>query len=279
MIALKTVIRNSPILSFIGLTFIISWGGILLAIGPGGIFGSEEISENLLPLVYFATLLGPGAAGIIMTWIIHGKHGLRGMRLSLQRWQVGAQWYGVALLTAPVLILIMLMLLSIWSRAFLPVIFTTEDKVSLLVTGIIMGLTVGLFEEIGWTGFALPLLREKFTSVTAGLILGMLWGLWHLPLFTGSLGNADSIPPILYLSILLFSFLPAYRILMVWVYDHTQSLFIIVLMHAPLAAGQLLFIPPALTGEQIVIYDLLFAFLLWILVAIVTVFCQNRRYE
>ncbi len=270
MVAFNTVIRKSPLLWFMGLTFVISWGGILLAIGPEGIFGIEEIPETLLPLVYLATLLGPGAAGIIMTWIVHGKDGLREMLGRLQKWQVGARWYAMAVLTAPLLILMLLVLLSIWSRAFLPAVFTAEDKLSLLITGILMGLTVGLFEEIGWTGFALPLMREKFSSVTAGLLLGLIWGLWHLPLFTGSLVNAGSIPPIFYVSILLFSFLPAYRILMVWVYDHTTSLLMIVLMHAPLAASQLLLIPQSLTGEQIVIYDLLFAVLLWILVAIIT---------
>ena len=68
---------------------------------------------------------------------------------------------------------------------------------------------------------------------------------------------------------LLFSFLPAYRVLLVWVYDRTQSLLLVVLMHAPLSASQLVLIPAALSGTKLVIYDLIFAAVLWILAVVV----------
>jgi hypothetical protein len=54
---------------------------------------------------------------------------------------------------------------------------------------------------------------------------------------------------------------------MVWVHDHTDSLLAIVLMHAPLAAGQMVLIPPTLTSWQIVTYNLLFTLFLWDIVA------------
>jgi len=69
--------------------------------------------------------------------------------------------------------------------------------------------------------------------------------------------------------VLLFSFLPPYRVLVVWVYDRTGSLLVAMLMHVPLAASQLILIPPAISGVHVVIYDLVFAATLWVIVAVV----------
>jgi hypothetical protein len=101
--------------------------------------------------------------------------------------------------------------------------------------------------------------------------VGLLWGAWHFPLFSESASSSGALPPVLYLSVLLFSFLPAYRVLMVWVYDRTGSLLVAVLMHAPLAASQMILIPPAISGVQVVTYDLVFAAALWVVVAVVAV--------
>ena len=87
------------------LTFAISWGGILLVVGPGGFPGTPEQFETLLPLVGLAMLAGPPVAGILLTGLVHGRAGLREFLSRLLRWRVGPRWYAVALLTAPLLML------------------------------------------------------------------------------------------------------------------------------------------------------------------------------
>jgi hypothetical protein len=99
-----------------------------------------------------------------------------------------------------------------------------------------------------------------------------MWGLWHmLSNYIGSAAGAGTVPLPLYITLLLFSFLPPFRILMMWVYKHTESLFLAILMHASLDVFWLLAMPVALTGAERVIWYALWAVVLWSMVAIVTI--------
>ena len=259
-------INRYSVTIYYALAFAISWGCILIAVGPNGILGKEAVY-----LAGPSSLAGPSIAGIILTVLVYGRAGLRDFLSRLFRWQVGARWYAVALLTAPLLMAAILFALSLNSPGFLPAIVTTDDKASLLLSGIVAGLVVGFFEELGWTGFATPELRKRYGILSTGLVMGLLWGAWHFPLFLGSASSSGVLPPVLFLAVLLFSFLPPYRMLMVWVYDRTKSLFVVMLMHVPLAAGQFILVPPALSGVPLVTYDLVFAAALWVVIAVVFV--------
>jgi uncharacterized protein len=64
---------------------------------------------------------------------------------------------------------------------FLPRILTSDEKASVLLMGIFAGLMAGIFEELGWTGFAIPtLLRLRYGVLSTGLIVGTLWAVWRL---------------------------------------------------------------------------------------------------
>jgi hypothetical protein len=99
------------------------------------------------------------------------------------------------------------------------------------------GLLAGFFEELGWTGFAIPRLRLRFAT-------GLLWGAWHFPLFREGDGFSG-MPPLALLVVQLFAWLPAYRVLMVWVYERTGSLLVAMLMQANLSASKLMLQPGA----------------------------------
>jgi CAAX protease family protein len=224
--------------TYYSLMFAISWGFGLIVLGPDGFVGKKPISGAQLPLVYVAALAGPSVAGLLSIGLMRGRQGMQDLLSRLFKWQVSPGWYAVALLTAPVLTTLTLLALSLVSPNYLPAIMVSGNKMRLLVSGIAVALIVPFFEELGWTGFAIPQLRQRYSVVATGLIVGLLWGVWHFPLFAGS------VPSPLYLVVLLFSWLPPYRVLMVWVYDHTRSLLVAMLMHVMIVFGSLASFPP-----------------------------------
>jgi uncharacterized protein len=271
--SIKAFIGKHPVLTYYALVFAISWGGILLLIGgPGGIPGSSEQVETMMPLVLVALFAGPSVAGLLTTGLVSGRVGRRELLSRLLQWRVRARWYAAALLPAPFLVTAVLLALSLFSPEFIPGIVTTDNKIALLLFGIGWGLLGGgLLEELGWTGFVVPRLRLRYTALTTALIVGLLHGTWHFLIAFWAGGSFSGGRWTTYLLGILFFYLgalPAYRVLMVWVYDRTASLLVAMLMHASLSASTLILQPP-LTGARFVTWNLTLTAILWVIVAAV----------
>ena len=280
MTTIRAFIKSHPLLSYFALTFAISWGGVLIVVGgPSGIPAtSKEQHETLFPLALLAMAAGPPVAGLLLTGLVYGRAGLRELRSRLLRWRVGARWYAVALLTAPLVFTGALFALSLTSSEYLPGILTSDDKVSVLLMGIFAGLVAGIFEELGWTGFAVPTLlrRMRYGVLATGLIVGLPWAVWHFlvniwasGVTSGGLSVAIYLPVILF-SILVGSLVP-YRVLMVWVYDRTGgSLLVAMLMHMSYTASTLILLPLAIALLPFgLTYGLVLTAALWVVVAVV----------
>lgn len=236
MTTMKAVITRHPVSTYFVLAFGLSWGALLTVVGPGGFTGTTEPTTTQLRFVFLAMFAGPTIAGILLTGVVVGTPGFRGLQSRLLTWSVGAPWYVVTVLVAPLAMLVTLLALSLTSAGFRPILFASNDKVSLVLTGIGAGLMTGFFEELGWTGFAVPRLRRRVGIIATGLIVGVLWGAWHFPLFSSG-DSSGRVPSVLFVPGLLFTVLPAFRVLMVWVYDRTGSLLVVMLMHASLTAS------------------------------------------
>jgi membrane protease YdiL (CAAX protease family) len=271
MSTIRTSIRSRSLLVYFILAFAISWGAILASVG----FDGFPVTEDQLPVLIVAMLLGPSGAALLAAWLSSGKAGIRDLFTRLLRWRVGAGWYAIAILTAPLSTLLVLYILSSLSSAYQTALSTTEDKAGLVMMWIVSGIMVAFFEELGWTGFAIPKMRKNYGVLTTGIIVGLLWGAWHLLVnlegdtFTGAV-------PFLLLIARLFTWLPAYRILMTWVYDRTESQLVPTLMHVSLVATTGI-LDPVLTGSQLTIFLLVKAAVFWVLVA--GIFLTQRRAE
>jgi uncharacterized protein len=112
--------------------------------------------------------------------------------------------------------------------------------------------------------------------VVTGIIAGILWGAWHylgnvaaVETIAGSL-SVSTVLPLMLIS-LLVGWMPAFRVLMVWVYDRTGSLLVAILMHTTLTASIRIFNPLPNEGVPLLIYEFVLAAALWAVVGVVAV--------
>lgn len=150
---LKTFVARHPVASYFALTFVISWGGFVLALGPDEIPAAPEEFERMPLLAIMVMLVGPAVADVLMTVLVSGREGFRDLLARFIRWRVGGRWYAVALLTAPVLLAAVLLPLSVdTSRIPARHIRILRRNGIPGGEGYVVALIVGMLEEFGWTG-------------------------------------------------------------------------------------------------------------------------------
>jgi membrane protease YdiL (CAAX protease family) len=277
MTAIRPWIARCPLSSYYLGAFAISWTGVLVAIGgPSGLL-RRALTGPTLATGIATTLLGPPIAGVVMTAVLGGQAGLRDLASRLLAWRVGARWYAAAVLTAPLSVTVALLALSLFSSAFVPrYLAGSEVAPGALVMGVptilAVAVVTGFCEELGWTGFATPRMTLRYGTAITGVRMGFLWGLWHLVSnLVGSTASAGTLPLVIYLAAMLFTFLPPYRVLMVWVYAHTQSLPVAMLMHASLVTSWLISMPQGITGAPQATWYVVWGLVLWGMVAAVAI--------
>jgi uncharacterized protein len=156
------VVRRHPLIAFFVLAYLLTWW-----IYPVLTFS---------PLLGIFGLFGPALAAIIMAAVTGGKPRVKALLSRVVRWRVGLPWYLIALGLPTVLSI---------ATAGLSYLLGVSESIQVgaltVLELVLFVLVVG--EELGWRGYALPLLLERRSAVTASLILGVLWGLCHLPTF------------------------------------------------------------------------------------------------
>lgn len=280
----KNVIKEYPIAAYYFVTLLISWGGLIIISGGLNQINPYQPSDTPFLYLYLVTVAGPCVAGLLLIGLYDGIKGYRAFLTRLFKWRVKAKWYILAFFIAPVTVFTSLIVLSLFDPDFLPGIFSSKEnpvasafgiaganKLELFLFVLMIGLFNGFVEEIGWTGFVTHRWKSTHLLISKALILGLMWGFWHfLSNYIDSANETGAVTLPLYIAVLLFSFLPPFRILMMWIYTHTESLFIAILMHASLNVFWILSMPNVLTGQQRMIWYLVWAAILWGLVAIIS---------
>ncbi len=257
----NTFLQRHSVSIYFFLTFLISWGGSFLGVGPKFLRGGTiDPAPSLdIGIMGFAMLAGPFIAGILMTYLTEGREGLSDLFSRMMKWRVGGRWY-TALLIFPILVLFVSLVLSaLVSTEFFPIFFGI---------GLVLGLFAGFFEETGWMGFAFPKMSQKGNILGASIYLGLIHGVWHL--LAGFLGQFQILGQywILY-NIGFVVFVWALRVLIVWVYVNTESLLLSQLMHASSSGFLALLVPTEIAPQNWVIYYLVYAIVMWVTAAVV----------
>ena len=245
---MATVIKRHPLLAYYVMTFALSWGGFVIVLGTGSLVNTNWQAEGAFLSAVMVMLAGPSVAGLLLTGLVDGRAGYRDLLSRLRKWRVGLGWYAMAILPAPIVGAGVLFALSLTSP-----LLTADNKAAVLLGGLGAAVTTVL-EEIGWTGFAVPRLRRRHSVPMTGLIVGVLWGLWHFLQQVSVSGTyAGGIPLFAFLMLsasAAVASLTAYRVLMVWVYDRTGSLLVTTLMHGMLTASSIFWFTPIATGAR-----------------------------
>lgn len=203
------------------------WVPYELSLDGLGLLPVHLTQLGILPGAY----LGPLLSGLLMKAATEGKPGIGRLLRRFVQWRVGWQWYLFTFLGIPATIFLGFIVLP----GALTALHLTFAQLALYFPLLLLVeiLTSGLAEEPGWRGFALPRLQERYGPLWGTVMLGLLWGGWHLPLFltawqagAGGLGICEFILGTVGIAIIIS-----------WVFNHTQgSLLIAILMHATVDA-------------------------------------------
>jgi membrane protease YdiL (CAAX protease family) len=217
LVAFIPALKRHPVVTYFVLVYALSWAcWIPLAIA--------RTSASSVPFLVVATvgISMPGLLGIVLTALVSGKTGLAELFGRLGRVREPLTWYAAALLLVPAL-----QLAAAGIPALLGVATITFAFSSFIVLN---SAGSGLLEELGWRGFALPRMQARRPAFTASLLLGVLWGSWHLPLMIarGLPWTAAGLIQFVFFVLLV----TAWAVMLTWVYNNTNgSLFLMVLMH------------------------------------------------
>jgi uncharacterized protein len=126
--------------------------------------------------------LGPMVAALIVAAICYGKAGVKELLGRYARWRIGWGPLTLALLF-PTVITLLAAAVNIAAGAARPMVTQLAAWPELIPKFIFILLFIGLGEETGWRGFALPELQKHLSPLVASLVLGAIWAAWHIPLF------------------------------------------------------------------------------------------------
>lgn len=209
----------------------------------------------------------PAVAAVLAAALTGGRAAVRRLLAALVRWRVAWWWDALVILGPAVFAAVVAAAYALlggsWTTAF-PAAVTGLGSLALFL--VLLTLTDGVGEELAWRGFALPRLLERYSALIASVVLGLLWGLWHLPLvFTEGMGLFGQ--PIW----LLLADITAKSVLFTWVFLRTRgSVLIAALLHG---TTNLFLISPSVSVSGDLLLPLLAMGAKWLLVAVIVFVC------
>lgn len=246
-------VQKNPLAVFFGFTFLLSW----LVWVPLALDHYSLLPGRLHPgIVLVGRMLGtfgPAASAILVSRFSGGKPAVRALLGLLKKWRVGWFWYAAAGLVFPALVFVVAAIYKLLPGAA-PLPVQPVSAANLIVITMILILSV-LGEEIGWRGFALPLMQERWTALKSSLLLGTIHTIWHLP-FWIVLGELEMFGPGYWL--LSWIWVLALTCYITWLMNNTgSSLPIALLFHASFNLASVGFLPITTVIPAYIIFILL----------------------
>jgi membrane protease YdiL (CAAX protease family) len=172
---------------FVAVTFLIAAGVYLPAIASDRGWIGVSVPSGLV----LVGVLSPGIATVVIHLHDDGVAGVRRVFGWLTAWRFGRVWWGVAVALPPVFIAgYLAAYVGLGHDVALEPPGLGVETVGMVVLLALLTAVTAVGEEIGWRGHLLPLLQARMSAVSASLLLGGIWAVWHVPLFLGFEGLA-----------------------------------------------------------------------------------------
>jgi uncharacterized protein len=230
-------------------------------------------AEALRALLFLPGTFAPAIIAIALTAMREGRGGVQSLLSRILKWKVPGRYYAFAVGYMIVIrlgaALVHRVLMGTWPPMW-------QEPPYLMLGAIVLSTPFQAGEEIGWRGYALPRLADRFGLAAASVILGLIWAVWHLPLFfVGGPGPGDSFPVFILAA-------TALSVAMAWLYWKTAgSLLLVMLMHATSNNTRGILAPSVepfgFLGLRTSLIGWLVVTLLWVTAAFFLVQMRNRR--
>ena len=258
------MLRRHQLVAFVALTFAFSWAIWILMVVM-----TVSIKTTAGLALHIVATAGPSIAALVLATAMGGTQ-LRELLAGFSLSRLSVRWAVVALVLP-------LGMMAIAIAGSVAIFGSPTPGVTVSVLGVLIGefvrvLFLGgpLEEELGWRGFALPRLQQHRSALDASLLLGLVWGLWHIPLYfvlgtgqyetlSGGTSPAFAIGGFVVWTIGL-------SILFTWLFNETRgSLIVVILFHTSINLAA--FVPAAVgsTGAA----SFLYAIVTWIVALVV----------
>lgn len=171
---IKEIVKKNPLVCYFIIAYAITWILVLPII-------THTVSENW----HFLGALGPAISAFVVSYLTKGNVGISSLKDKIIKHRVGFRCILIAL--SPIFLLLVSLPIGYFISGswfnFKQFIADNLYSPTSAFIWILPLLSYGVFEEIGWRGFALPHLQKKFSALTATFILSIFWFLWHFPMF------------------------------------------------------------------------------------------------
>ena len=201
---------NVQLALFVLLAYGISWG-----MWAPLLVKDAEAFPGVASWLYYGGVVGPAVAAVCLSKL-EGPASLGTLWRFSTTCRVSWRWYGLALLL-PFAIRGASLLVF---RAFQGPVEISWRPIATFLPFAALVLPLVALEELGWRGFALPRLQERHSPLAASLVVGLIWGVWHLPLAWASTGFQASDRPVVYMLRFVATILPI-SCLATWVFNGT----------------------------------------------------------
>jgi membrane protease YdiL (CAAX protease family) len=270
----KDLIKRHPLWSYLIIAYVFSWAlwsVLLVTTSP------DAMQEGPAPSFFILAALGgigPSVAGIVTTSIVDGRAGRQDLFARFRQWRVGFGWYAAALLITP---LVGLATLAVERALGMPTATWNAVAASLPISAI-YPIFAASGEEFGWRGFLLPRLQKRRSALASSLIVGVAWGLWHIPTQVLAFRQYGLLAILANVFVTHILGVTAQTVVMTWIHNSgKQSLLLMVLTHYSITFTAMFLFPLSMSVAEGLQHWIVYAAFYWLAVGIIVAIAGAKR--